>query len=297
MADTLTKKQEALVEKYYQKVLKNGLKANTDTDMAKARKHIDLLYKKYLEQDAPEKIVLVQSPEEAIAIVAKSTGRTPKDLVSEVQYLNLWTWWVAYYSAGINILEETCEKNLVDMLDEYESIINDLHAILPCEKVCFVIDYPKAICLKDNDLEKFQFHREGGLAVEYKDGTGFAWLNGTEVPDYVAVLSPDQIPLDKLMAETNVDVRREGLRRVGPDMAMKALKATTLDKQRGKHAWDNYELLEADFGDKKRRFLKMYDVAAKTDVIERVEDRCQTVLEALAMQCQETSYVQPTKIT
>ena len=169
MSETLTEVQEKTVDAYGLEMLKNGVKCGSKTNPKHARNAVEVFYKKYLELPLPEKIVYVDSPEAAIEIVAKSTGKAPKDLVSEVQFINFWTWWVAYYHAGIHILKENSgvEPELISDLDEYEKIIQEIHAVLPCEKVCFVIEYPKAIHLQDNDLEKFKLHKDGGLALEY----------------------------------------------------------------------------------------------------------------------------------
>ena len=284
----LTKEQEKFVDDYGLEMLKNGVKAGVKTDRKAAKTAVSVLYKKYLEAPEPDQVVFVDSPEAAIEIVAKS----------EVQFLNIWTWWVAYYSAGIKILGETegVEKDLIDDLDEYEGITKTLHAVLPCEKICFVIEYPKLISLLNDDLEQFQLHRDGGLAVEYRDGTGFAWLHGVEVPDWVACTPVSKLSVQKIMAEKNVDVRREGLRRIPLARLLKDTKAKLLDKVRdakkGKH-WD-YQLYELDFGDNKKRVcLRMHDVASDGYPIERVDDSCKTVLGALAMRDGEDTYRPP----
>ena len=300
MSDKLTPEQEKLVDAYGLEILKNGVKHGIQTDRKEAQQAVDVLYKKYLDlPDGPEKVVFVASPEAAIKIVSKSQKKAPKDLVSEVQYLNMWTWWVAYYHAGINILKEDGGPE-TENLNEYELITKTLHAVLPCEKVCFVIEYPKNISLLNNDLDTFKLHKENGLALEYGDGTGFAWLSGVEVPEWIACTPARKLSVKKILAETNVDVRREGLRRVPIARILKDTKAKILDQvnnpKKGKH-WD-YQLYDMDFGDNKKRiFLRMHDVASAGYPIERVDDSNKTVLEALAWRDDEEIYQEPSQRT
>lgn len=295
----LTSEQEKQIDAYGLEMLKNGVKCDIKTDRKSASDAIHILYKKYLEiPKGPEEIVFVDSPEAAIAIVAKSQNKLPKELASEVRFMGLWTWWVAYYWAAINLLGETdgVEQDLIDDLNEYEKITKLMHAILPCEKICFVIEYPKVVSLLNDDLDSFKLHREEGLAVEYGDGTGFAWLHGVEVPDWIATTKAGKLSIQKLLAETNVDIRREGLRRVPVERLLKKTKAKLLDKEKdlkkGKH-WD-YALFDMDLGDSKKRiFLRMFDVASGGYPVERVDDNNKTVLQALAWRDDEDVYLPP----
>ena len=292
----LTDEQQKAVDAYGLKMLKNGIKAGIKVNKKEATEAIAALYKKDLEL-APPAIVIVKSPEEALRKAAKATGLESKALVGEIIWVNLWTWWVAYYHAGVNIINETSgvEPDLISDLNEYEAMTHKLHAILPCEKICFVIDYPKVVSIKDNDLEKFVLHRENGLALEYSDGTGFAWLNNVEVPDWVATTKANKLSVKKLLAETNVDIRREGLMRVPLARFLKETKAKLLDKATSaKNKWWNYQLYDLDLKDgKTRRALRMFDVASGSYPVERVEDSCSTVEQALAWRDDELTYIKP----
>lgn len=294
----MNKAQESQVKEYSDKMLRNGIKAGVKTDRAAAKSGIEFLYKTYMETSAPSEVVFVDSPQAAVKLAAKKTGMSAKDLVSEIIFTNLWTWWVAYYHAGINILGETSgvEQDLISNLNRYEQIVQQMHAILPLDEMCIVIEYPKTVAIKDDDLEKFQLHRDGGLAVEYQDGTGFAWLNGIEVPDYVATTPPSKLKVKKLLGETNVDVRREGLRRLPVARLLKDTKAKLLDTQKvddfgrkaKKKTSSDRQLYSMDLGDNKKRvFLKMWDVASQAYCVERVEDNITTVLEARAWRNEE----------
>lgn len=308
MSNTLTKEQEKLVDDYGLKMLQNGVKYGIKTDRKKANQSIETLYRKYLEIDPPKEIIYVDSPEAAVDACAKSNSVDPKTLTGEIMFINLlgsryyWHAWVPYYWAGINFLGETAgvDQDLIDDLNEHEAMLHQLHAILPCENICYVIEYPKMVSIKNDDLDKFILHRESGLAVEYNDGTGFAWLNGVEVPDWVAVEKPSKLSVKKLLAEANVDIRREGLARIPLEKLIKQTGAKLLDKVKDLKIgpWWDYQLYDIDLKDnKKRRCLRMFDVASKKYPFERVGDHCDTVLQALAMRDGEKTYIIPKKRT
>ena len=294
----MEKEQEVKIEEYYTKVLQNGTKCKIKTNIQAITPKINNLYEKYLEINPPQKIVLVDSPEAAIREVAKSTGEAPKDISLEILWVSYYTWWVAYYYAGMVLLNEPSGDTGLDSdLISYEDFTHNCYALLPCENVCFVIEYPKSVAIKDNDLEKFELHKDGALALEFNDGTGFAWLNGVEVPDWLATTPASKLDVKKIIAETNTDIRREGIKKVGIAVALKKLKAIVIDKLRGKKAWEHYDLLECNFGDKPRKFLKMKNPSTGDFVIEQVDISCKTVSEACAMRTRETSYISPVTIT
>jgi hypothetical protein len=297
MGSVLTKEEEKLVDDYGLKMLQNGIKCGIKTDMSKAKEYVEYFYKTVLGVDLPKEIVLIDSPEAAINIVAKSTGQNPKDLVSEVLFLNWWTGWVAYYHAGVNILKEECEKELVDDLNYYETIVNNLHAILPCEKVCFIIEYPELVSLLDGDLEKFTLHNTKDLALKYKDGTGMASINGITVPEYIATTPAKKLDAKQVLGEVDIDVRREGINKIGIAQFVKAIGAKVIHKSKGKKVWENYTLLSTNFGDKERRFLKMVNPSTKDVTLERVADSCQTTQEANAFRMRSKAYIRPIILT
>jgi len=292
-----TKEQERAIDAYALKILANGVKCGIKTDMKKAKQNIAWLYKTFLGCDAPKKIVLVKSPEAAIKAMGGGS-----EMIDDVLFVSLWSWWVAFYWGGMNILgvTEGVEKDLIDETNEYEKIIHELFAILPAENTCFVIEYPKNVSIKNNDLDAFILHREGGLALEFQDGTGFAWLNGIEVPDWVACLPPSKLSVKKIMAEQNTDVRREGLKRIGISRLLKETNAKILDARKAtkKCPWNSYRLFEADFRDGRlRRFLEMKNPSTGDVHIEQVDISCSTIDEAKAMQDREAKYVEPEIIT
>lgn len=297
MSNDLSPKEQKLVDAYGTRMLKNGV-TQKKVNKTEAKRALNTVYTLLFDHAAP-KVVFCSSPEDAIT-KAKADGalETAQQLSSEIVYFNQYTGWVAFYHAGINILKETkgVEKDLINNLNKYEKVARTLHAALMFKEVVYSIAHPK-VFIKDNDFEAFRLHRENGLALEYPDGTGFAWLNGVAVPDYFAVTPADKLDAKVIMAETNVDARREGLARMNPATVLEQIGARVIDKVKdpkiGRH-WD-YELLNADFKDgKTRKLLKMFDVGSNKYTIERIpDDNCLTVLAALSSRDGEESYIVP----
>lgn len=81
---------------------------------------------------------------------------------------------------------------------------------MPREDVCVVAERPRVLRTEygDNDL---RLHADDGPAVAYPDGfTVHAW-HGTRVPSWVI----DDPSVDRIAAETNVEVRRCAIERIG----------------------------------------------------------------------------------
>jgi hypothetical protein len=277
------------LEAFYQQELKEAIAVNKTTDREFAVTAVQHLYKKYLDRDAPEDIRFVASPEEAL--------KQSNCSLSDILFMQYWSWWVSYYHYGVFELEAELEAGLKEDLTTYRNIQKNIHAVLACEEACFVIEYPTEIHIKDNDLDAFVLHNDGGLTLKYSDGTGFAWLNNIEVPAYVAVDDPSTLDVKKLMQEANTDVRREGFKRVGIKRIMQELGGKILDTVKGVEKWQDYELIELDLGDKVRRFLKMINPSTGDVLIERVKDDCSTVAQAHAFRHQEEEYQEPVVIT
>jgi hypothetical protein len=121
-----------------------------------------------------------------------------------------------------------------------------------------------------------RLHRDGGPALAYPDGFALWRLHGVEVPDWLAALPADAIDPHRLLAIVNGEVRREFLRKVGIERALRVLEARVISSR------GPYELLEINLGDSRRRpYLKMQNPSVDAVHIEGVDPRCRTVQEAL----------------
>jgi hypothetical protein len=135
-----------------------------------------------------------------------------------------------------------------------------------------VSERPKAIHRNGNQL-----HKDGGLAVEYSDGWGVYALHGIQMRAEHVLTPANQIKPETVLAEKNVDARRELLRKVGIERMLAKLPHKRLD-HRG-----NYELfsikLSAQVSD--ARYLKMTNPSVGVFHLEGVPAECDTVQKSL----------------
>jgi hypothetical protein len=130
-----------------------------------------------------------------------------------------------------------------------------------------------------------RLHRDGGPAVCYSDGWSLYALNGVNVPAELALKPAGELAADarKWIAEPNVEVRREYIRKVGIESALHALDPRVLDRSPwGPNPDTVYELLAINLGPDvgEKRALKMLNPSIKVWHVEGVEDDIETVEQA-----------------
>jgi hypothetical protein len=291
----LTKEQAEKIEIYYQQCLRNGIATNKQVKVDEVKDYIHKLYKKYLDINPPKEIILVDSPEAAIKLAledAENGSMSRKDIVDAILFSNQIRHWVAYYFAGVEILKEDLESELKKELYDLEDFCTKFHAILPASDVAVLIKFPIKCEIKDNDLEKFVLHCEDDYAIKYADGTGYGYLNGIKVDNYIATTPKNELDVFKVLKVENVDSRREGLLKIGSERVAKELSSCgiILDTQGGEELWNDYALLEVDFGDNlKAKCLKMFCVSRDAYIYEFVGDDCKTVKDALIFRDPDTN--------
>lgn len=119
-------------------------------------------------------------------------------------------------------------------------------------------------------------HRDGGPALEFADGLKVWALNGVRVSQEIAETPATKLSSKLVTTETNAEVRREIVRKIGIEKVCKSLKAEVIDKE------GDYELMLLDLGDgRKRPYLKMINPSTSTYHIEGVHPDCKTVKAAL----------------
>jgi hypothetical protein len=155
----------------------------------------------------------------------------------------------------------------------FKSLIEttNLHWLLPYKNVCIISNHPKEIHRNNNGL-----HKEGAPAILYEDGYSLWSLNGVRVPKEIAETPWNKIDCSVILKETNAEIRREIVRKVGIERICQQLNARCADKI------NNYELLLLDLGDnRKRPYLKMLNPSIGVFHIEGVPLECDTVEKAL----------------
>ncbi len=138
--------------------------------------------------------------------------------------------------------------------------------------------------------EQFRLHNFDDAAIEYNDGFKLFRFNGVNVPQ--KYVNQKSFTKEEILAEENADIRREMIRKIGIEEAIKILEAKVLDKK------DGYELISLDIGDKiARPYLKMKNPSIDAIHIEGVPAEIKTVYEALAFRNGLDKYYPPKEIT
>jgi hypothetical protein len=126
----------------------------------------------------------------------------------------------------------------------------------------------------------------------YEDGYSLFCLNGIKIPKEVITAKPSEITKDMVVKEKNADVRREIIRKLGPERLSELLDFTILDKA------DGYELISFDIGDGRTRpFLRMKNPSVGLTHIEGVRPEITTVHAALAYRNGLKEYVKPQELS
>ena len=140
-----------------------------------------------------------------------------------------------------------------------------------------IICCPAPVILIKND----KLHCDNGPAIYWENGCEFYFLNGVQMKkDHVLTPSEQLVPKD-ILKESNVEVRRELIRKIGIERMLNFLPHQVIDRR------DNYELLNVQLSDSVRntRYLKMTNPSIGVFHLEGVEG--ETVQEALNFRAQQ----------
>ena len=124
-----------------------------------------------------------------------------------------------------------------------------------------------------------QLHNPSGLAVKYRDGWGIYRLNGVAVPASIVQTPAELLDPMLVLTESNVEIRREIIRKIGVERLVKKIGGTVVDR------WEEYELIEITIPNtefKKAHYLKMKNPSTGTYHIEGVPPTIKTIQEALS---------------
>ena len=120
-------------------------------------------------------------------------------------------------------------------------------------------------------------HKDGAAAVAYSDGWGVYALNGIRMKSDYVLTPAEQLTPETVLKETNADVRRELLRKVGIERMLSNLEHKVLEKR------GTYEVLSVKLSDQVRdaRYLRMLNPSVGTWHLEGVPAECDTVEKSL----------------
>ena len=181
-------------------------------------------------------------------------------------------------ASSMAIYEYFTRIRLVDnkKFNVYSDLVrtSGIYGYLSFDSLCVVYGYPEFI--KSNAAG---LHSDKGPAVRWASGYEMCYLNNIRVPDWVVNTPLNEMDSKRVYEITNVDVRREFVRRVGVDKLVIDLKGDVIDEQ------GDYKLILLDIGDgRKRPYLKMLNPSVPgVWHVEGIDVGCKTVDDALDM--------------
>ena len=293
MIETLTPEQEAKFPEYVEKWTKLGL-TTTPLTLDQAEKDFFLFQKEIMQMETPAKVVLVDNPIDTIYLANIFTyyPETKWEDVKDQNFQEFWKkisnndtpefcwtyfdcqFWASWFSFYDFIKVELGVKYPND--DKYE-IFKDCQKyglVYPLENLCIVCQPPTVI--KTNAAH--QLHCENGPAISYNGKWELYALNGVVMKKEHVMTPAEKIDPVVVMKETNVEVRRELLRKVGIERMLTVLPNKMLDKR------GNYELYSITLSPTitDARYLKMTNPSIGVFHLEGVAPGTDTVDKALA---------------
>ncbi len=177
-------------------------------------------------------------------------------------------YWLSFYDFMRMELDQDTSK-----LDGNEALCLSAGWSVLFWKLAFIGEKP--ISIHRNNAGRL--HKDGAPSVEYSDGWGVYALNGIRMKaDYV--LTPaEQLKPEIVLQETNVDVRRELLRKIGIERMLDKLEHKVLEKR------GTYEVLKVKLSEQVNdaRYLRMLNPSVGCWHLEGIPAECDTVEKAL----------------
>lgn len=271
MIESMTKEQEAQVEIYKDRFLKQGLNVER-LDVEKAKEAILKLYKLAdLELAKDYEVKVFESPEAMCKFAAENTGLPAVSFISKICLGNVANYWVSFYSFINNVLGVTKEEEKVRVAEE---VAKHCGPFLMFDNAILMSQRPTKIVLLEDNVT---LHCDSGPAIDHSDGLSRVYsLNNIKVTEKIVMTKPEDFTKEDILNEKNADIRREIVRKIPTELLAKILQPKVIDEE------FNYELLSIDLGDDRSRpFLKMFNPSNNTLHIEGVSPDCTTVKGAI----------------
>ncbi len=243
-------------------------------------------------------------------VVKEEVEKKINELFSEkdddVRCYFLWGQEEAYWTAMYKFAQElgvAYPYDAKETLELWDKLCYVSHWWAPFRGVCFCSERPTYSCRAfDKPL-----HREDGPVIEYADGWKVWHLNGVSVSEEIVMTPASELDANLLLEETNAEVRREIVRKIGIERVLRDLNAEVIDRKTSRELGIGsempsppdltYELLLLDLRDgRKRPYLKMQNASHPELIhVEGVGPECNTVEQALNFR--ESSEERPGIIT
>lgn len=271
MISSLTDAQRAKFPHYIKKWTDVGL-CTSPSNRPKAQDGIVWAYK-IAGLDAP-KIVWCGSPlsqglTRAICF-DKAVWDSVGDSVGDSGYGQHDAGWIGFYDyflSELGLAEQT--QKLIGLT----LITENAGWFLPHKNLCWVAERHSVL----NRNEQGQLHKDGGEALSYPDGFSIYALNGVRMKKCQVMTLAENITPEEVLSETNADIRRELIRKVGVERMLAKLPHKSMDRV------GDYELLSVNLGNgaTDARYLKMVNPSISCFHMEGVAPECDTVEKSL----------------
>ena len=181
----------------------------------------------------------------------------------KIKYIETYFWcqhsigWIAYY--------KYFNKYKLLPYDENFKIL-DIWYDLACScGWCYTFENMVFVCEKPSELSidgMGRLHKDGGMALKYSDGYGLYMLNGIRVPKWLAMTPAEKLDPALALKETNADVQREIIRKIGAERMLKHCDAKTLDTWIDPKTGHTYKLMDMTIGQNIRRKYMYFEHAS-----------------------------------
>ena len=191
--------------------------------------------------------------------------------LSNVKFI--WPYFDCQFFTSFFGFYDFCAQELgIKLLKKYYLLRNCMKygMVFPMNSLCIVCQPFTEIHIRNGNL-----HHETRPALSYNGITNIYCMNGVAIPPKYILTPAAQLDVKEILAEPNVEVRRELIRKIGIEQFLAHLPHKIIDKKNG------YELLDVELSPmvKNARYLKMNNPSIGTWHVEAVEGS--TVQEAL----------------
>lgn len=194
--------------------------------------------------------------------------------------LRWWFWgaheaaWIAYYLWPHTAIRPMHSEAQMELLNAWVAISKSAGWWQPYEGICFVCERPQIQAVDKNG----RLHRDGGPALLCRDGWPVYALHGIRMKREYVETSAENITPETVLSETNADIRRELLRKVGIERMLSRLSHRSIHKR------GTYEVLSVRLSEQvtDARYLRMENPSVGCWHLEGIPPECDTVEKALS---------------
>lgn len=249
--EKLTPEQEAKLPEYKKRWMKIGM-STEPVDKQATEKFIAEIYKENGYSAPPFK--WFSSPFKVLDYFKEHYPDELNNVMKSWIYGNHEAHWLSFYEFFLRECKLECCKKI----EKFIECAKVSGWWLPFDECCFCVERPTRLFQDENG----NLHNENGPAIEYSDGAGvYYFINGINVPSEIVLTPAEKLDPMLVVKETNVDIRRIIIDKIGIKRIEQKLGSTIIDKgvdDNGKPAW----LVNIDLKDGKIRPYFKFEYAS-----------------------------------